>query len=225
MKRFFIPAMCALMLLFLAACSGNEDNSQQTTTEPTTIDGIVLNGYDENGNPVSEVVSTTRFQGTTDPMTNITVVIPDSFIYTFDAKYQENLQLYCTDNGFTSFAQDAENGTVSFNMPASVYNTMLYEKRRELNHNFIALIESEAYPYFNKYINNEDYTEITLYVDKAQYESDSVSALLTDYIGDSCMHLYQVYTTSTYYHCKVTVKDNETGDVLYETEKLSVYSR
>jgi len=225
MKKMFAVALAGVLVFSLAACSKKDAATPTDTTEATTaIDGMeVIVGYDEDGKAITEIVPTSNFQGTTDPMSEVTVVIPYNYIYSLDAKYQNDIQLYCTDNGFASYTADEAKGTVSFKMTASVYNTFLSEKRWELTNIFISLVNSN--PFLDQCIaNNIEYTDITLRVDKEEYEKDTSSGMVIDYIGSLCMNSYQIFTTRTDYHCNIKIVDKETGEVIEEFSKTSVFS-
>ncbi len=212
------------MLAALAACSAKNSQSPSDSAS-TAADGIVFNYYDENGNPVTEIVSTTGPQPSTDPNSETSIIIPLAYISTLEKKYQDDLQLYCTDNGFISYLTDEENKTVTFTMTAAAYNDMLFEKRRDLNHKLISLIESETYPYFRKYTNSSDYTQITLFVERDGYEKADFPLILVEYAGSLSMHNYQIFTTDTVYSCTVTVKDAQTDEIITEKVFDSVYSQ
>ena len=225
MKKMFAVALAGVLVFSLAACSKKDAATPTDTTEATTaIDGMeVVVGYDEDGKAITEIVPTSNFQGTTDPMSEVTVVIPYNYIYSLDAKYQNDIQLYCTDNGFASYVADEANGTVTFKMTAAAHNTFLSEKRWELSQIFYSLINT--YPFFDQCIaNNIDYTDITIRVDKQAYESDDSAGMIVDYVGSLCMNSYQIFTTSTDYHCNIKIVDKETGEVIEEFSKTSVFS-
>ena len=227
MKKLLAITLTVFLLASLAAC-GKKDTatgSDADTTQTDAADGIeVIVDYDESGNPVTEIVPTSgSFQGTTDPMSEVTVVIPYNYIFSLDAKYQNDLQLYCTDNGFTSVTADEAGGNVTLKMTASVHNSFMSEKRRELSQTFLSLINT--YPFFDQCIaNNIEYTDITIRVDKEAYESDDSASVVVDYVGSLCMNSYQIFLISTDYHCNIKIVDKDTGAVIEEFNKTSVFS-
>ncbi len=223
MKKFIAAVLAAILLLTLSAC-GKKDTDTSTDAEATTAaDGMeVVIGYDEDGKAVTEIVSTTKFQGTTDPMSEVTVAIPYNYIYSLDEKYQKDLQLFCTDNGFTSCTPDEANGKITFTMTAAAHNAFLSEKRWELSNIFVSLINT--YPFLDQCIaNNMEYSDITMRVIKEEYEKDSSAALVVDYIGNLCMNSYQIFTSLTSYSCNITVVDKDTGDTIDTFSKTSVF--
>lgn len=210
MKKLICILAAALTLLSLAACSKNTATPTDSTAD-TTVDGLIFYSYDAEGNPVSEAVTTTRFNGTTDRNSEISVTVPASYINYIPAQFQDNLQLYCTKKGYISYTQNAETGEITFKMTASVYNTTLAEQRRYIYNTLMPLIGSETYPWFHTYIPNTDYSEVTLKVDKKGYK-ETDSSLLAEYIADLCIYSYQVLLTDSPLSCTVTVIDSETQE-------------
>ena len=213
MKRFICILSAFLILCTLAACSDKKDGASTGTDALTTIDGMIVHSYDDDGNLVSEVLSTSRFNGTTDPMTEITVTVPASHIYTLDAKYQNDLQLYCTEKGFSSYSQDEQTGAITFKMTATIYHSLLSEKRRVIYDRLSPLIESDTYPYFLGYITNDNYTEVVIKVEGKGYKKAD-SSLLAEYIADMCIYDYQIFLNDAPRSCTVTVKDADTDEVI-----------
>ena len=230
MKKLISCALAALLLFTLAACSDEETNTATNTDitavteEPSTVEGSeYVAGFDENFNPITEIHTTKPQKPTTDPMSEVTVVIPYNYIYSLDAKYQNDLQLYCDANGFTSYTADKANGTVTFKMTAAAHNTFLSAMRFELSKIFSALIES--YPFFDQLIaNNMEYTDVSIRVDKEAYQSDSNKGFVIDYVASLCMNSYQIFLTTTDYHCTIKIIDKDTGDIIETFEKSSVFS-
>ena len=224
MKKFIAAVLAAILLLTLSAC-GKKDTDTSTDAETTApVDGMeVVVGYDEDGKAVTEIVPTTKYQGTTDPMTELTVVIPYNYIYSLEEKYQKDIQLFAADNGFISCTPDEANGKITFTMTAAAHNTFLSEKRWELSQIFLSLINT--YPFFDQCIaNNIEYTDVTIRVDKKAYESDDSAAMIIDYVGGLCMNSYQIFLTSTNYHCNIKIIDKDTGELIEEFSKTSVFS-
>lgn len=217
MKKLICILGAALTLLTLTACSKNSSTPTDSDAA-TTADGLIFYSYDSDGNPVTEVVTTTRFSGTTDPNSEITVTVPASYINTLPVQFQNDLQLYCTKKNYISYSQNAETGETTFKMTASVYNTTLAEQRRNIYNTLISLIESNTYPWFYTYIPNADYSEITLKVDKKGYK-ETDSSLLAEYIADLCIYSYQVLLTEAPRSCTVTVIDADTEETITQVTR------
>lgn len=217
MKKLICILAALLTLLSLAACS-KSTSTPTDSTAATTQDGVVFYSHDEDGTLVSEVVTTTKFSGTTDPTSEITVTVPASYINTLDLQYQNDLQLYCTKKNYISFTKNEETGEVTFKMTASVYNSTLAEQRRHILNTLLPLVESETYPWFHTYIPNTDYSEVTIKVDKKGYKKTD-SSLLAEYIADLCIYSYQVLLTDSPRSCTVTVVDSQTGDEITQVTR------
>ena len=230
MKKLISCTLTALLLFSLAACSDEETNTAtntdvtSVTEESTAAEGMeVVVGLDENGNPITEIYTTKPVFSTTDPMSEVTVVIPYNYIYSLDAKYQNDLQLYCDANGFKSYTADEANGTVTFKMTAAAHNTFLSALRFEMSKIFSSLINT--YPFFDQFIaNNMEYTDVSIRVDKKAYQKDSNSGFIVDYVASLCMNSYQIFLTTTDYHCTIKIIDKDTGDIIETFEKSSVFS-
>lgn len=222
MKKLLVCTLSALLLFTLAACSDKEGDTATGTdvTEPSaTVEGTeMVVGLDENGNPITEIYTTEPTQPTTDPMSEVTVVIPYNCVYTLG-----DLQTFCDDNGFTSYTADEAGGKVTFKMTASAHNAFLSAKRFEMSKIFSAL--TEMYPFFDQLIaNNMEYTDVSIRVDKEAYEADPNKGMVVEYVASLCMDSYQIFLTTTDYRCNIKIIDKDTGDVIEQFSKTSAYS-
>lgn len=217
MKKLICIIGAALILFSLAACSKNSSTPTDSTAA-TTVDGLIFYSQDEDGNQVSEAVTTTRFSGTTDPNSELSITVPASYINNIPLQYQNDLQLYCTTKNYISYTQNEETGEITFKMTASVYNTTLAEQRRSIYNTLMSLIESETYPWFYTYIPNTNYSEVTIRVDKKGYK-ETDSSLLAEYIADLCIYSYQVLLTDAPMSCTVTVVDAGTEETITQVTR------
>lgn len=217
MKKLICILTAAITLLSLAACSKTASTPTDSTAA-TTVDGLIFYSQDENGNTVSEAVTTTRFSGTTDPNSELNITVPASYINNIPLQYQNDLQLYCTKKNYISYEQNPETGEITFKMTASVYNTTLAEQRRYIYNTLLSLIESDTYPWFRTYAPNTDYSEVTIKVDKKGYKQTD-SSLLAEYIADLCIYSYQILLTDAPRSCTVTVVDYETDETITQVTR------
>ncbi|MGN0448204.1 MAG: hypothetical protein ACI4GC_06615 [Acutalibacteraceae bacterium] len=186
MKKAMYILVCFLALLSLSCC-GKE---------------AVTSGNITDGN-----LPSTEFVGT--DIVSITMHLSK-----LDKKYYDDTSAYCEINGFKSCTVDKENSLFTVTMEKSRHKFFLYEVGRTVVKNISDFIDSDTFPYFKNFKDyNEDFSRISLYVDKEGYNEDKMHSTLLYYVGECCM-FYQNYTEKNEYSCKITVIDQTSGEII-----------
>lgn len=181
--------LCLVMIFSFAACKkkGNESDEIDGTTAYTTteVDKISRN-------------RTVSFE------------LPLSII---GEKYQDDLDAYCEANGFISATLNKRSQTVKIKMKSFSHELLLANIGMSVLKSINQVASSKQYPSVKeiKKVNTDDFSEVTILVDKKQYKKDGDSAPYI--IGQSCL-LYQLYTGTNDFKCTVTVKDKKTNEVI-----------
>lgn len=130
----------------------------------------------------------------------------------------DDLDSYAEKNGFESAEYNKRKGIIEVEIDETDYDTLMYKIGVAVIKNVYGLMNSDSdYPYIKNIDRNKDFSEMKIDVVKSEYEKDSTSELMVELVGQSCL-VYQSYTQSDRddQHCTVTVRDNDTKEVLYE---------
>lgn len=116
---------------------------------------------------------------------------------------------YVEEQGFLS-AKVNEDGSLTVTMTKSKHNELLDEMATSLDTSFAEFANSEDTPYIKEITHNDDFTAVTMKVDKAAYENAFDLTPLA--IGIS-VAMYQAFT-ETEYHVEISIVDVATGDTI-----------
>ena len=136
-------------------------------------------------------------------------------LYYLEEKYKNDIDLFCKENNYESCVIDEQAQTFTVTMNALTHDMMLINVGIQSIKNIANSIESEKYPFFkelNKY--NDDFSEITVLVDKAGYTAEGTDKEGFMAFIAGCGIYYQLYTPESDYSCKVVVQDKESGEIL-----------
>ncbi|MBQ7767592.1 MAG: hypothetical protein IJ403_01765 [Oscillospiraceae bacterium] len=118
----------------------------------------------------------------------------------FDAK------AYAKEQGFTS-AKVNKDGSVTVTMTKAKHKELLDEMADSLDKNFAEFVNGEDTPYIKEISHNDNFTAVTMKVDKAAYEN---AFDFTPFAIALSVSMYQAFT-ETEYHVEVTIVDVTTG--------------
>ena len=113
---------------------------------------------------------------------------------------------YANEQGFKS-AKVNEDGSVAVTMTKAKHKELLKEMADSLDASFKELVNGETTPYIKEISHNENFTAVTMKVDKAAYENAFDFTPLA--IGMS-VSMYQAFT-ETEYHVEISIVDAATG--------------
>jgi hypothetical protein len=116
---------------------------------------------------------------------------------------------YASEQGFKKVVVN-EDGSVSITMSKSKHDELMTEMKTNLDNSFNELIGADDTPYIKAVTSSDEYTTVTVDVDKSGYESTLDMTPLT--IGISAM-MYQQYDGAEL-HCEVIIRDGDSGETL-----------
>ena len=124
----------------------------------------------------------------------------------------DDLDAFAVANGFMS-AKLNKDGTVTLIIDETQHDKLLYSLGVSVIRNVYGMIDSEEYPYVKDIERNDDFTSITIFVDRDKYEKSGDGNLCSVFTGNCCM----VYLKYTEYKekdkiCTVTVADYKTKE-------------
>ncbi len=182
--------LALVLILSFAGCA-------QTDADPGTT-----------GSTAGSTEGTTEAQGieVDENLLTVDITLPASMfegedMSTFDA------DTYADEQGFVS-AKVNEDGSVTVTMAKAKYNALLKEMADSLDTAFAEFVNSEDTPYIKEITHNDDFTEVTMKVDRAAYEN--AFDFTTFAIGLS-VSVYQVFT-ETESHVDIMLVDADTGE-------------
>lgn len=145
---------------------------------------------------------------TDEKLLTVDITLPASLFADEDmTKFDANA--YASEQGFKS-AKLNEDGSVTVTMTKAKHKELLKEMADSLDANFKEFVNSENTPYIKEITHNENFTIVTMKVDKAAYENAFDFTPLT--IGMS-VAMYQAFT-ETEYRVEISILDAATGTTI-----------
>lgn len=192
-KKLTSIILAVLLILSFAGCA-------QTGADSTT------------GNDNGATTETTSAKIETDEkLLSVDITLPASMfegqdMTTFDA------DAYANEQGFSA-AKVNEDGSITVTMSKTKHKELLEEMAISLETNFAEFVNGENTPYIKEISHNDDFTAVTMKVDKAAYESAFDFTPLA--IGMS-VAMYQAFI-ETEYHVEISIVDVATGETINST--------
>ena len=128
----------------------------------------------------------------------------DEDMTTFDA------EAYANEQGFTKASLNSD-GSVTVTMTKSKYTELLNEMTDSLEATFAELIEAESTPYIKEITHNEDFSTVTVKVEREGYES-ALFEMTPLLIGMSVM-VYQAFLDMEAI-CVINIVDIANGETI-----------
>ena len=197
MKKVLIAAVIVLAVLIgIIAVDAVKKQNEETVTQ--------VNRYTDGNVQVTEIVE----YPTKDPDATVQFSMP---LHYLEEKYRNDLDLFCKENGYIACTIDEQAQIFTVTANALQHDMSLVRIGMQSITNIGNEIESEKYPFFKELgafgeLSKYDFSEITVFVDKAGYESAADKDSFMAYIA-GCGIYYQLYTTSNDYSCKIIVRD------------------
>ena len=146
---------------------------------------------------------------------NVSITLPAAFLEGQDQTLSEELTEEDKANGIVS-KKTNEDGSFTFEMTAEGQNKVLTEARKSIEESFSQIVNSGDYASIKNIESNDEFTKITVTVDKEKFESGFESfMLLAVYI--SC-GMYQLFdgVPADQMAIQIDLVDSTTNEV-YET--------
>ncbi len=186
-KKITSIILAILLILSFAGCSQS---------------GADSNAGNDNG---STTESTSSKIETDEKLLSVEIKLPASLfegqdMSTFDAA------AYANEQGFKS-AKVNEDGSVTVTMTKAKHKELLEEMANSLDTNFNEFVNGEDTPYIKEITHNDNFTSVTMKVDKVAYESAFDFTPLAIALS---VAMYQAFI-ETEYHVEISVVDVATG--------------
>lgn len=181
-KKILSLLLAIALLTSLSCCAQN--SSKETEQTDAASDAIET---DENFLTVEITIPSAMFS--------------DEDMSNFDA------DAYASEEGFLS-AKVNDDGSVTATMTKSKHAELLAELTKSMEDSLAEYVESESTPYIKEITHNDDFTEVSMKVNREAYESTIDFTALG--IG-ILVAIYQAFT-ETEYHVDIHIVDVATGE-------------
>lgn len=126
---------------------------------------------------------------------------------TFDA------DAYAKEQGFIS-AKANEDGSVTVAMTNKKYDELLASTANSIETSLSELVGAEDTPYIKGFTHNDNFTEVTIKVDRAAYENTFID--MTPLVVATLVVFYHSIAEIEF-HVTVNIMDNDTGEIIGTT--------
>lgn len=199
MKRYF--AIFLIFALLLAACGKTEAPATEPATEATAAQ--------ETEAPETIPAETEPHTITTnDKGETVLIHVPNS-MFDNDETQDMDFEAFAAENGLLS-ATPTENGTVQLEMTKVRHLEILDALCSQTEETFALLVEGEDTPYVKEITHNEDFTQVTIRVIKADYEN---AFDFTPFTVAMSSTVYQMFLDMES-HVEMEILDADTGDLI-----------
>jgi len=185
MKKTLIAIITILaLLLSLTACGGNNSGTNQGQEEKSGVE------VDKG-------------------LLDVSISLPASM---FEGQSSEEVIAGAKEKGITASVND--DGSYTYVMSKVKHNEMMSEMREQLKTSFAEMTTDETYAEIIKEIkHNDNFTDITIIVDKAKYENNLFAGMSTFACGLSGM-MFNTFNGTKDPKITVNVKDADSGEII-----------
>lgn len=212
MRKLLCITSAFLLALNLAACGGEaavKDDVAQTEPVKSEEAEIPTEAVDQL-EPEQEPVENASIE-TEENLLTVDITIPASYL---DAESEIDEDAYAQENGYLAAHKNAD-GSVTVTMTKARHQKLIRELAASIEEAYAGIVEDEATSYVKEISHNDDFTNVTIKVDRAAYESTWDFTVLT--VGLS-VGLIQAFMDMEA-RAEILVVDVDTG----ETISTSIY--
>lgn len=193
-KKLTSIILSVLLVLSFAGCTQNEPGTTNDTTNAAS--------------EATEESTTAPGIETDEKLLTVEITLPASLFEGQDMSSFDTAA-YVEEQGLLS-ATVNEDGSLTVTMTKGKHKELLDEMATNLDTTFAELVNGEDTAYIKEITHNDDFTAVTMKVDKAAYENAFDLTPLA--IGIS-VAMYQAFT-ETEYHVEISIIDVATGDAI-----------
>lgn len=197
MKKLIAFALALCMLLTMAACA------------PTETPNGTNNENTPSGSSTASNAATSGGIDTDENLLTVDITLPAS-MFSEEDMTAFDADAYAKEEGFVKAVLNND-GSVTVTMTKGKHKELLKEMTTSLEESFGELVEAETTPYIKEISHNDDFSAVTVKVDRAGYES-AIFEMTPFIVGMSAM-IYQAFLDMEPV-CVITITDAETGDTL-----------
>lgn len=196
-KKITSIILAMVLVLSFAGCA--QDN---TTTTGAATDGSTAAATE------TTAAATTEAQGidTDENLFTVDITLPASLFENQDMATFDT-EAYTKEQGFIATKVN-EDGSVTVTLTKGRHKELLEEMAASLETAFAEFVGGESTQYIKEITHNDDFTEVTMKVDRAAYEN---AFDFTPFAIALSVAMYQAFT-ETEFHVDINVVDVTTGD-------------
>jgi len=179
------------LLVFLAGCAKIEDITEETTSSPFVTENLKEENHQNDE--------------------KITITVPGAFL-----KYQLVIEFLESVNakGYIESMEENLDGSITYTITKENYLYILSFLKVNIKNLFEELKTSKQYPSIKDVTYNEDFTEVTFYVVKKDYENskDEVASFVA--AAKSMVYSFLANSDIEILSVEITIVDHETKELL-----------
>ncbi len=195
------------LILSFAGCA--QDNTE-TTDDPSSSSTQSTSAPETNATEADAVdkIGAVNEIDTDENLLTVEITIPAEL---FAEQDMENFDpdAYASEQGFIS-AKVNDDKSVTITMSKAKHNQILDEYRKSIAAAIAEFVNGEDTPYIKEITHDDDFTTVTIKVDREAYEN---AFDLTPFAIGIYAKTYQVYTEIEF-HVDITIVDAENGDTI-----------
>ena len=209
-KKFVSIILCFVLVLSCVGCGKAGSSAENNVATDAPVTEPVENAPEEvTEAPMEE--TTSQAIDTDEKLLTVDITFPASFFEGTDMSTFDT-DAYVKEQGFIS-AKINDDGSMIVTMSKSKHNELMAEMVTTLETNFASLVEAEDTPYIKEITHNDDFTLVTVKVDRKAYEN---AFDLTPFIIGLSVSSYQMFLDMEY-HVEIVIVDIATGDTINST--------
>lgn len=211
-KKITSIILALTLILSFAGCA--QDNTE-TTDDPTSSSTQSTSTSETNATEADAVdkIGDMDEVETDEKLLTVDITLPASFFQDQDMSTFDT-EAYVKENGFIA-AKVNEDQSLTVTMTKGKHQDLLNEMSASIKTSLAEYVESEDTPYIKEITHNDDFTVVTMKVDRAAYESafDMMPFVIAMSAG-----MYQMFLEMDS-HVEINIVDVATG----ETFKTTTY--
>lgn len=174
---------------------------------------LMLVACSAGGNPTTGNNNSTSDKENDKP---VEITLPASLFSDLD---EFDPDAYAEEQGFLSAVQN-EDGSVTIKMTKAKYQEELDEMKNSLEKDFSEMVKGEDTPYIEEITHNENFSLVTVKVDRKGYEN---AMDMTSFAIGLSVSFYQMFLEIEY-RCQVDIVDSANGEVIKSTVYPDVFN-
>lgn len=210
MKKILCIALSLLLIMNLAACGGKATvKDDEPKNEPVKSETAEAPAETVEQLEPEQEQKDDAFIETEENLLTVDITIPESY---FDEESEIDEDTYAQENGYLAAHKNAD-GSVTVTMTKARHQALIQELTASMEETYAEIVESETTPYVKEISHNDDFTAITIKVDRAAYENTWDFTVLT--VGIS-VGLIQAFMDMDA-HAEILVVDVDTAETISTT--------
>ena len=180
------------------------------------ITSLILTGCSKESDQTNNNSEVKKQAGADEKLLTVDITLPEAIAGDLS---DFNEREYLANNDGINSVKVNSDGSLTLNISKKKHTELLNEIKSSLDETFGELIESEDTPYIRKIDYTKNYREVTISVDKEDYEN---AFDLTPFLVGMTTSIYQLYLGEEY-RTTIIMKDVDTGNEIHSVTYPDVF--